>query len=104
MPQTPDRRLHVPRREEDACVRCTQEEKIGKIFDCLIGTTDDEGLASQVRWQIEETKKLRQTVYGNGHMGLTETVRWMKWVMTGLGLLAAKACYEYVKYEIAKGR
>jgi hypothetical protein len=99
-PPEQDRRDHNPRREEDECVRCTQENKINEIHSAIVGTVGAEGMASTLRRVSEGHDDMRHVVYGNGKMGLVQTVAWMKWLITalgsGLGAITAKLLYDYV--------
>lgn len=99
----PIERRRIPRRssdDHDDCVHCSQEGKIDSIYRVLVGDEEHEGMASQVRRITSQHDQMRLTLYGNGKMGLTETVRWMKWVIVslggGIGSIGLKLFYDYL--------
>lgn len=101
MTPTPAPVLDVP-----ICVQCSQEKKILELHEAIVGTPEKEGLASLMRRTSSDAAKLRETVYGNGHIGLTESVRLHNRVLgiigTGVGALLIKAAYDILKYHFAK--
>lgn len=103
---TPPALVQVEDEDDIPCLRCSQEGKIKDLHEVIVGTTTQEGMASILRRYAEDVGKLRHTVYGNGHVGLVETVRWMKWVMcavsAGVGGLVLKAAYELLKHHFVK--
>lgn len=88
------------------CVQCSQEKKILELHEAIVGTPEKEGLASLMRRTSSDTQRLRETVYGNGHIGLTESVRLHNWILgvvgSGVGALLIKAAYDLLKFHFAK--
>lgn len=88
------------------CPQCSQEKMILELHEAIVGTSEKEGLASLMRRTASDAVKLRETVYGNGHIGLTESVRLHNWILgvvgSGVGALLIKAGYDLLKYHFAK--
>ena len=103
-PEIVEHRSNVRRRAdfdpETTCIHCTQEDKINAIHDAVVGTVGQEGMASVLRRVSEAHEDLKHVVYGNGKMGLAQTVVWMKWLVTalgsGVGAIAIKMVYDYI--------